>query len=78
MKYGSLICQIIEPSRFKYEDDVMRTADRLSAENFLTLADLCNRRQHGSCQWILDNPQYRQWSQGSFRSLYCLGPGMLY
>jgi hypothetical protein len=60
----------------KYEDDILVRTDRLASGNFITLADLCNRRQRGSCRWISENDKYKQWLQGTFRSLYCLGPGM--
>ncbi|KAL1989132.1 hypothetical protein VTN96DRAFT_3679 [Rasamsonia emersonii] len=58
----------------QYEDDILVQTDRLASENFITLADLCNRRQRGSCRWILEDPTYKQWLHGAFRSLYCLGP----
>ncbi|QGA20373.1 hypothetical protein EYB26_008075 [Talaromyces marneffei] len=62
-----------EHQQFRGEDEIFKSTDRSSAENFIALADLCNRRQHGSCQWILRHQRYRQWLHGSFRTLYCLG-----
>ncbi|KAL2215462.1 NACHT and ankyrin domain protein [Thermoascus aurantiacus ATCC 26904] len=68
----------VEPANVKrnirYEDDVLGVPDRLLSEDFITLADLCNRRQQGTCQWFLRNDKYKQWLLGSFRTLYCLGP----
>jgi hypothetical protein len=58
-----------------YDENIMSSTDRIAADNFITLADLCNRRQRGTCQWIFNHHRYQQWLQGSFRTLYCLGSG---
>ncbi|KAH8700290.1 ankyrin repeat-containing domain protein [Talaromyces proteolyticus] len=57
----------------KYDEAIISSTDRVAAENFITLGDLCNRRQPGTCQWIFNHHKYSQWLQGSFRTLYCLG-----
>ncbi|KAG2025703.1 hypothetical protein GB937_002424 [Aspergillus fischeri] len=58
----------------QFEEDALGMTSRLSSEHFITLADLCNRRLQGTCRWIFDNPQYKQWLLGCFRTLYCVGP----
>ncbi|KAJ5759050.1 hypothetical protein N7520_006206 [Penicillium odoratum] len=58
----------------QFEDDTLSLTSRLSSEQFITLADLCNRRQQGSCSWIFENSNFRQWLIGGYRTLYCIGP----
>ncbi|KAJ6104675.1 hypothetical protein N7523_010995 [Penicillium sp. IBT 18751x] len=58
----------------QFEEDTLTLTSRLSSEHFITLADLCNRRQQGSCSWIFENAHFKQWLFGSFRTLYCVGP----
>lgn len=60
----------------QFADDALNTASELSAEQYIALADLCNRRQQGTCRWILESSQYQEWLLGSFRTLYCFGPRM--
>jgi hypothetical protein len=58
----------------QFEEDSLSLTSRLSSEHFMTLADLCNRRQPGSCSWIFENSNFKQWLFGSVRTLYCVGP----
>ncbi|EAW11191.1 NACHT and Ankyrin domain protein [Aspergillus clavatus NRRL 1] len=58
----------------QFEEDALGLTSRLASENFITLADLCNRRLQGTCRWIFDEAQYKQWLLASFRTLYCVGP----
>ncbi|KAE8150772.1 hypothetical protein BDV25DRAFT_106340 [Aspergillus avenaceus] len=58
----------------QFEEDALGITSGLSAENFIVLADLCNRRLKGTCQWIFDHSEYRRWLLGSFKTLYCVGP----
>ncbi|KAJ6095512.1 hypothetical protein N7486_006258 [Penicillium sp. IBT 16267x] len=58
----------------QFEDETLGLTSRLSSEHFITLADLCNRRQQGSCSWIFENSNFKQWLIGGFRTLYCVGP----
>lgn len=58
----------------QFEEDALTLTSRLSSEHFITLADLCNRRQQGTCTWILENRHFKQWLLGGFRTLYCIGP----
>ncbi|KAF7175891.1 hypothetical protein CNMCM7691_000423 [Aspergillus felis] len=71
------MCQDVESGPkvdLQFEEDALGITSRLASEHFITLADLCNRRLQGTCRWIFDNPQYKQWLLGSFRTLYCVGP----
>lgn len=39
-------------------------------------SDYINRRQEGTGQWLLSSPEYREWREGSKRTLFCQGiPG---
>ncbi|KAJ5682003.1 uncharacterized protein N7477_001943 [Penicillium maclennaniae] len=58
----------------KFEEDTLNLTSRVSSKHFITLADLCNRRQQGSCSWIFENSNFKQWLFGSSRTLYCVGP----
>ncbi|KAJ5175056.1 uncharacterized protein N7482_000933 [Penicillium canariense] len=58
----------------QFEDDALNLTSRLSSEHYIALADLCNRRQQGSCSWIFDNSSFKQWLFGAVRTLYCIGP----
>lgn len=43
----------------------------------MRLADLCNQRQKGTCEWIFENKTYLNWLFGGRRALYCVAPGLL-
>ncbi|KAJ5980250.1 hypothetical protein N7481_007548, partial [Penicillium waksmanii] len=58
----------------QFEEDSLSLTSRLSSEHFITLADLCNRRQQGTCTWVFENRHFKQWLLGGFRTLYCIGP----
>lgn len=58
----------------QFEEETLNLASRLASEHFITLADLCNRRQQGTSSWVLENQNFKQWLIGGFRSLYCVGP----
>ncbi|KAJ5294285.1 hypothetical protein N7508_009106 [Penicillium antarcticum] len=58
----------------QFEEDALSLTSRLSSEHFITLADLCNKRQQGSCSWIFSNSNFKLWLLGSSRTLYCMGP----
>lgn len=60
----------------EFEEDVHGITSRLTSGHFITLADLCNRRHQGSCSWIFEDTQYKEWLLGSFRTLYCVGARM--
>ncbi|KAJ5311725.1 hypothetical protein N7476_007585 [Penicillium atrosanguineum] len=64
----------LKKHREKFEEHTLNLTSRLSSEHFITLADLCNRRQQGSCSWIFENSHFKQWLFGSSRTLYCVGP----
>ncbi|KAJ6007800.1 hypothetical protein N7540_011776 [Penicillium herquei] len=55
-------------------DDYHHITSRYTTKSFMRLADLCNRRQKGTCEWIFDNEFYTNWLFGCFRSLYFVGP----
>lgn len=61
----------------KFEENALSLTSRLSSEHFITLADLCNKRQQGSCLWVFENQHFKQWLLGSCRTLYCIGPRKL-
>ncbi|KAL4761473.1 NACHT and Ankyrin domain protein [Aspergillus foveolatus] len=58
----------------QFEDRVLGITSQLTTENFIMLADLCNRRLKGTGQWIFDDEQYKRWLLGSTKTLYCVGP----
>lgn len=58
----------------KFEEKILGLTSQLCSEQFIALADLCNRRLQGTCQWIFDDSQYRRWLLGSFKTLYFAGP----
>ncbi|PYH53511.1 NACHT and Ankyrin domain protein [Aspergillus niger CBS 101883] len=58
----------------QFEEDALGITSRLCSEQFIGLADLCNRRLKGSCNWFFDHTEYRRWLLGSFKTLYCVGP----
>ncbi|PTU20864.1 hypothetical protein P175DRAFT_0546775 [Aspergillus ochraceoroseus IBT 24754] len=58
----------------QFEERILGFTSQLASENFITLADLCNRRLKGTGQWIFDDDQYKQWLLGSMKTLYCVGP----
>ncbi|KAJ6152950.1 hypothetical protein N7497_007269 [Penicillium chrysogenum] len=58
----------------KFEENALSLTSRLSSEHFIILADLCNRRQQGSCLWVFENQHFKQWLLGACRTLYCIGP----
>ncbi|PYI32322.1 hypothetical protein BP00DRAFT_160003 [Aspergillus indologenus CBS 114.80] len=58
----------------KFEENALGLTSQLCSEQFIILADLCNRRLQNSCRWIFDNGEYRRWLLGSFKTLYCVGP----
>lgn len=62
----------------KFEENALSLTSRLSSEHFITLADLCNKRQQGSCLWVFENQHFKQWLLGSRRTLYCIGPRKLF
>lgn len=35
--------------------------------------DILSRRQPGTCQWLLDTPEYQEWINGSSKTLSCPG-----
>ncbi|KAI2688995.1 hypothetical protein CBS147325_1993 [Penicillium roqueforti] len=55
-------------------DDYHKITSRMTTKSFMRLADLCNTRHDGTCEWILDNDTYTQWLFGCCRTLYCVGP----
>ncbi|KAJ5163243.1 uncharacterized protein N7500_005073 [Penicillium coprophilum] len=55
-------------------DDYHKITSRVTTQGFMRLADLCNRRHDGTCEWIFDNDTYTQWLFGCSRTLYCIGP----
>ena len=57
-------------------DDYHKITSCMTTKSFMRLADLCNTRHEGTCEWILDNDTYTQWLFGCCRTLYCVGPGM--
>ncbi|KAL3477923.1 hypothetical protein BJX99DRAFT_225080 [Aspergillus californicus] len=57
----------------EFEERVLGIASQLASKNFITLADLCNRRLQGTGQWIFDDSQYRQWLLGTIKTLYFVG-----
>ncbi|KAI9924577.1 hypothetical protein MW887_006850 [Aspergillus wentii] len=71
-------CRDMEPAGSRpnslYEDDFHNITSPVSTRNFITLADMCNRRQQGTCQWIFDEEKYKSWLFGCSRSLYFIGP----
>ncbi|RAK92185.1 hypothetical protein BO79DRAFT_62527 [Aspergillus costaricaensis CBS 115574] len=58
----------------QFEEDALGITSRLCSEQFIGLADLCNRRLKGSCNWFFDHTEYRRWLLGTFKTLYCVGP----
>ncbi|KAJ5436129.1 hypothetical protein N7445_007014 [Penicillium cf. griseofulvum] len=58
----------------QFEERALSLTSRLSSEHFITLADLCNKRQQGSCLWVFENQHFKQWLLGGCRTLYCIGP----
>ncbi|KAI9376660.1 hypothetical protein BJX61DRAFT_153388 [Aspergillus egyptiacus] len=59
-----------------FEERVLGIASQLVSNNFITLADLCNRRLQSTGQWIFDDSQYKRWLLGATKTLYCVGlPG---
>lgn len=57
-------------------DDYQKITSRMTTMSFMRLADLCNTRHDGTCEWIFDNDTYTQWLFGLCRTLYCVGPGI--
>ncbi|CAI7582045.1 unnamed protein product [Penicillium glandicola] len=55
-------------------DDYHKITSRMTTKSFMRLADLCNTRHDGTCEWIFDNDTYTQWLFGCCRTLYCVGP----
>ncbi|GKZ83595.1 hypothetical protein AnigIFM56816_008690 [Aspergillus niger] len=58
----------------QFEEDALGLTSRLCSEQFIDLADMCNRRLQGSCRWFFDHVEYRRWLLGAFKTLYCVGP----
>ncbi|OGE58278.1 hypothetical protein PENARI_c001G12521 [Penicillium arizonense] len=50
------------------------TTSQIATKSFMRLADLCNKRLKGTCEWIFDNDTYTNWLFGCSRTLYCVGP----
>ncbi|KAJ5646441.1 hypothetical protein N7490_002813 [Penicillium lividum] len=55
-------------------DDYQHITSRFTTKSFMRLADLCNRRQKETCEWIFDHELYTKWLFGGCRALYCIGP----
>ncbi|KAJ5430099.1 hypothetical protein N7491_007115 [Penicillium cf. griseofulvum] len=55
-------------------NDYQKITSLVTTQSFMRLADLCNRRHDGTCEWIFDNDTYTQWLFGCSRTLYCVGP----
>ncbi|KAJ5694499.1 hypothetical protein N7536_004911 [Penicillium majusculum] len=55
-------------------EDYHNITSRMTTKSFMRLADLCNRRQKGTCEWIFNNDTYTKWLFGCSRTLYCVGP----
>ncbi|PYI05719.1 NACHT and ankyrin domain protein [Aspergillus sclerotiicarbonarius CBS 121057] len=58
----------------QFEEDALGLTSQICSEQFIVLADLCNRRLKGSCRWFFDHTEYRRWLLGAFKTLYCAGP----
>lgn len=56
--------------------DYQQITGRLTTNSFIRLADLCNQRQKGTCEWIFENEVYTNWLFGGRRALYCVAPGL--
>lgn len=56
-------------------DDFHHITSQMTTKGSMRLADLCNRRQKGTCEWIFDNEKYTDWLFGIRRNLYCVGSG---
>ncbi|KAJ5610667.1 hypothetical protein N7510_007386 [Penicillium lagena] len=65
------------PVDFQLEEEAFSLSSGLASAHFIKLADLCNRRQQGSCAWIFENVHFKQWLLGYFRTLYCIGPPII-
>jgi hypothetical protein len=51
-----------------------RIIDWLSPINFfLRQADISNVRQPGTGEWLLADPHFQEWKNGSGRTLWCRG-----
>ncbi|GFG22243.1 isoform 4 of ankyrin-2 [Aspergillus udagawae] len=58
----------------EYDGDFYNITGPISSKNFMSLADLCNKRQQGTCQWVFQEEKYKSWLFGAQRTLYCRGP----
>ncbi|KAH1278054.1 hypothetical protein KXX33_001670 [Aspergillus fumigatus] len=72
-RYGAL--ETVESRAIsEYDGDFYNITGPISSKNFMSLADLCNKRQQGTCQWIFQEEKYKSWLFGAQRVLYCRGP----
>ncbi|KAJ6161244.1 hypothetical protein N7470_004640 [Penicillium chermesinum] len=55
-------------------DDFQQITSQFTTKSFMKLADLCNQRQKGTCEWIFNHELYTNWLFGCSRTLYCVGP----
>lgn len=56
--------------------DYQQITSRMTTKSFMRLADLCNQRQKGTCEWIFENDAYTNWLFGARRALHCVAPGL--
>ncbi|KAJ5734537.1 hypothetical protein N7533_012940 [Penicillium manginii] len=55
-------------------EDFSHITSQLTTKSFMRLAQFCNQRQKGTCDWIFENEIYNRWFFGCCRTLCCVAP----
>lgn len=57
-------------------EDFSPITTQLTTKSFMRLAEFCNQKERGTCEWIFDNEIYNRWFFGCCRTLCCVAPGI--